>query len=63
MPVVTIRLADEVVQEIDFYAQDLNISRNEYIKKAIEKANKEIKDSVKKKKLIEASRKIYAYKT
>jgi metal-responsive CopG/Arc/MetJ family transcriptional regulator len=42
MTVITIRLPDDILQNVDTNANALHLSRSEYIKKAILEMNKEI---------------------
>lgn len=60
MSTVTLRLPDKLIEEANLRAQHLHITRNEYIKKAVENLNKEIRDLEKRKHLIAISKKVRA---
>ena len=55
MPVISIRLPEQLLQQLDHMAHFLHIQRAEYIRKAIEHMNEEINKSERKEKLIQAS--------
>ena len=55
MSVVSIRLSDELLSEVDNRAQILHLPRTEYIRRAIERMNDEIYHDERKKQLAEAS--------
>ena len=58
MPVLTIRLPDKILHEVDLKSKSLHLSKNAYIQKAINDLNEEINYDLKKKKLIKASQKV-----
>ena len=58
MPTLTVRLPDEVLNEVSSKASTLHISKNAYIHKAIDKFNKEINNKIKREKITKASQKI-----
>lgn len=58
MSALTIRLPNNVVEEVNIQAKKLHISRSEYIRKSIEYMNKQMYEKERKKKLIEASKKV-----
>lgn len=60
MSTVTLRLPDKLIEEANLRAQHLHITRNEYIKKAVENLNKEIRELEKRKRLITISKKVRA---
>ena len=55
MPVISIRLPDKLLNELDNGANILHIQRAEYIRKAIEHMNEEVNKNERKEKLIQAS--------
>ena len=55
MPVISIRLPDKLLNELDNGANILHIQRAEYIRKAIEHMNDEVFDNERKQNLIQAS--------
>ncbi len=58
MPVLTIRLPDDTLQEVSLKSRFLHVSKNSYIQKAISKLNEEINSDLKRKALIRASKKV-----
>ena len=58
MTTVTLRLPEKIVHKIDTNAQALDMSRSEYIKKAILEMNKEIRDYKRRQKLMSASKRV-----
>ena len=58
MSALTIRLPEEVVNEIDMRAQKLHISRSEYIRQSIEAMNKGIYEQERKARLIRVSKQV-----
>jgi len=55
MSVITIRIDEEIVNETDNRAKNLHITRNEYIKRAIENMNQILRQNEKKQNLMKAS--------
>jgi metal-responsive CopG/Arc/MetJ family transcriptional regulator len=55
MSIITIRIDEEIVKETDNRAKNLHITRNEYIKRAIEKMNDIFRQNEKKQNLMKAS--------
>ena len=55
MSVISIRLPDQLLYQLDHMAQYLHIQRAEYIRRAIEHMNQEIDKNKRKEKLIQAS--------
>lgn len=55
MSVISIRLPEQLLQQLDHMAQVLHIQRAEYIRQAIERMNEEINKNQRKEKLIQAS--------
>lgn len=55
MSVISIRLPEQLLQQLDHMAHFLHIQRAEYIRKAIEHMNEEINKNERKEKLIQAS--------
>jgi metal-responsive CopG/Arc/MetJ family transcriptional regulator len=55
MSVISIRLPDKLLNQLDHMARFLHIKRAEYIRKAIEHMNEEIDKNERKEKLIQAS--------
>lgn len=55
MPVISIRLSNKLLDEVNMKAQALHISRAEYIRRAIERMNNESLDQERKQQLIHAS--------
>lgn len=60
MSTVTIRIADKIVQETDSRAKSLHITRNEYIKLAIEKMNASLLQDEKRQRLMRLSKLVRA---
>lgn len=58
MPALTIRLPDEVINEVNKKAQKLHISRSEYIRKSIENMNKKINEQERVNRLVQASKRV-----
>jgi len=58
MSLVSIRLADNLLDEVKIRAQALHMSQTEYIRKAIEHMNEEVLRHERKKKLTQASLKV-----
>ena len=58
MSILTIRLPDKILHEVQLKASSLHISKNAYIHKAIKKLNEEISADLKKEKLFKASQKV-----
>ena len=58
MPILTIRLPDEILHEVDLKSKSLHVSKNAYIQKAINNLNCQINADFKKKRLIKASQKV-----
>lgn len=55
MPVISIRLPEKLLHQLDQMAKLLHIQRTEYIRKAIEHMNTEIDKNARKEKLVQAS--------
>ncbi|MBS0359160.1 MAG: ribbon-helix-helix domain-containing protein [Proteobacteria bacterium] len=55
MTTISVRISNELLQELDMRAKMLNIQRAEYIRKAIESMNHEILNQENKKKIMQAS--------
>ena len=55
MSVISIRLPEQLLQQLDHMARFLHIQRAEYIRKAIEHMNEEINKNERKEKLVQAS--------
>lgn len=55
MSVISIRLPEELLNQLDHMARFLHIQRAEYIRKAIEHMNEEIDKNERKEKLVQAS--------
>ncbi len=55
MSVISIRLPEQLLHQLDHMAQFLHMQRAEYIRKAIEHMNEEINKNERKEKLIQAS--------
>lgn len=60
MSIISIRLPDELLQSIDNEAQTLNLSRTEYIRKAIEHMHATVEKELRKERLKKASLKVRA---
>ena len=58
MSVISIRLPEQLLNQLDHMAGILHIQRAEYIRKAIEHMNEEINKSERKEKLIQASMRV-----
>lgn len=58
MPILTVRLPDTVLEEVNNKANSLHLSKNAYINKAINMLNKEINNRIKRDKIIKASYKV-----
>lgn len=58
MSALTIRLPDNVMDELDKRAQKLHITRSAYIRKSIETMNKKMQEEEKRTKLIETSKRV-----
>lgn len=58
MSTLTLRLPDKVINQTELSAKKLNISRSEYIRRCIEKMNAELYENEKRKKLIDASKRV-----
>lgn len=60
MSVISIRLPEQLLHQLDHMAQFLHIQRAEYIRRAIEHMNEEIHQNERKEKLIQASLRVRA---
>lgn len=58
MSVISVRLSDKLLREIDVMAQTLHVARTEYIRKAIEQMNEKTLSLKRKQHLIQASLKV-----
>jgi metal-responsive CopG/Arc/MetJ family transcriptional regulator len=58
MSTVTLRLPDELLKEANTRAQILHLTRNEYIKKALEHMNEKIRSLEKRKRLMDVSKRV-----
>ncbi|AIL13829.1 hypothetical protein IM40_10665 (plasmid) [Candidatus Paracaedimonas acanthamoebae] len=58
MSTVTLRLPDKLLEEANMRAQILHLTRNEYIKKALEHMNDKIRNLEKRKRLMDASKRV-----
>lgn len=58
MSIVSIRLSNELLQEVDVMAKALHIARTEYIRKAIEQMNEKTLELKRKQNLVQASLKV-----
>jgi metal-responsive CopG/Arc/MetJ family transcriptional regulator len=55
MTIVTIRLPEKILHEVDLFAQDIHVARAEYIRLAIEQMNDLIKSKKRSERLKAAS--------
>ena len=55
MTIVTIRLSEKVLHEVDIFAHDIQVARTEYIRLAIEQMNAIIKNKKRSERLKAAS--------
>jgi len=60
MTTVSIRLPNDLLKEADKRARELHIPRAEYIRRAIEGLNTEVSSRQRRKRIIEASRRVRA---
>jgi predicted transcriptional regulator len=58
MSLISVRLADNLLNEVKIRAQALHMSKTEYIRKAIEHMNEEVLKQERKEKLMHASLKV-----
>ncbi|OJX11144.1 MAG: hypothetical protein BGO77_03495 [Caedibacter sp. 37-49] len=58
MSTITLRLPDDLLKEASLKAEYLHMSRSDYIRKAVENFNKEIRELEKRKRLIAISKKV-----
>jgi predicted transcriptional regulator len=58
MSLVSVRLADDLLNEMKTRAQSLHMSQTDYIRKAIEHMNQEVLKHQRKQKIIQASLKV-----
>ena len=58
MSVITVRLSDELLHDLDSYAQVAHLQRAEYIRRAIEHMNAEVRKNQRALKLKKASLKV-----
>ncbi|MBY0581253.1 MAG: CopG family transcriptional regulator [Rickettsiales bacterium] len=58
MPILTIRLPDKILHEVDLKSRSLHVSKNAYIQKAINNLNEQINSDIKRKRLIKASQEV-----
>lgn len=58
MKAISLKLPDELVTRSDECAQSLHLSRAEYIRKAIERMNREINDTARANRIKQASLKV-----
>jgi metal-responsive CopG/Arc/MetJ family transcriptional regulator len=58
MPILTIRLPDKILHEVDLKSRSLHVSKNAYIQKAINNLNEQINWDIKRKRLIKASQEV-----
>lgn len=56
MSALTVRLPDNVIDEVNNRAKKLHITRSEYIRKSIENMNKKLQQQERKDRLIRASK-------
>lgn len=58
MESISLKLAEELLETIDRWGRALGISRAEYIRRAIERMNREVIDRARAERLAHASRKV-----
>ena len=58
MTIISIRLSDALLHELDIQANACQMPRTEYIRRAIELMNQEVKNKEKKQRLMRASLKV-----
>ena len=58
MPILTIRLPDKTLYEVEINSKSLHVSKNAYIQEAINNLNEKIMSNLKREKLIKASQKV-----
>ena len=58
MGAISLKLPDDLAQASSHYAQALQLSRAEYIRRAIERMNRETRAQLRARRLAEASRKV-----
>jgi metal-responsive CopG/Arc/MetJ family transcriptional regulator len=60
MSVITVRLSDDLLEELDARAESIHLARAEYIRRAIQHMNEEISAQERKHKLTKASLRVRA---
>ena len=58
MSIVSVRLSDRLLHDVDIMAHSLHLARTEYIRKAIEQMNEKTLSVKRKQRLIQASLKV-----
>jgi metal-responsive CopG/Arc/MetJ family transcriptional regulator len=58
MAAISLKLPDELAETSGEYAQELKISRSEYIRRAVEEMNKKTRTRLRAQRLAEASRRV-----
>lgn len=63
MSIISLRLPDDLMEEVDAYAKELQMPRAAYVRKALEQMNAAVAAQARRARLIEASHKVRAEST
>ena len=58
MATISIRIQDEVLEELNKHSRRLHIPRSEYVRQALIAMNKQVDSDLRKKRIMEASRRV-----
>ena len=58
MATISIRIQDEILEELNEHAQNLHIPRAEYIRQAVIAMNKQVEKELRRKRIMEASMRV-----
>jgi len=58
MATISIRLQDDILEEITIRAQELHIPRTEYVRRAIQSMNEKVEREIRTKRIREASKRV-----
>jgi len=58
MATISIRLKDDIVEKLNEHSRNLHIPRAEYVRRAVVAMNKQVDKELRRKKIMEASRRV-----
>ena len=58
MPTITLRIPEELLDEVSHFARARHLPRSEYIRRALDRMNRQTESEIRKQRIADASRKV-----